>query len=60
MKPLIEWSKIDERLATIVELRYSAGLSLEEAAEAVKVSRATAPELTRRNARKLEPDKRNI
>jgi RNA polymerase sigma factor (TIGR02999 family) len=35
-------SKIDERLATIVELRYFAGLSLEEAAEAMKVSRATA------------------
>lgn len=35
-------SKIDERLAAIVELRYFAGLTLEEAAEAMKVSRATA------------------
>lgn len=34
-------AKIDEKLATIVELRYFAGLSLEETADALKISRAT-------------------
>lgn len=34
-------TKVDERLATIVELRYFAGLSLEETADALKISRAT-------------------
>lgn len=34
-------TKVDEDLATLVELRYFAGLSLEETAEALKISRAT-------------------
>jgi len=33
--------KIDEQRARIVELRYFSGLSLEETAEALKVSRTT-------------------
>lgn len=35
-------AKIDEQQVRIVELRYFSGLSLEETAEALKISRATA------------------
>ena len=35
-------AKIDERQVRLVELRYFSGLSLEVAAEALKISRATA------------------
>jgi RNA polymerase sigma factor (TIGR02999 family) len=35
-------TKFDESLATLVELRYFSGLSLEETAEMLKISRATA------------------
>ena len=38
LSELDRMSKIDERRATIVELRYVAGLSPEETAEAMKVS----------------------
>ena len=34
-------TKVDENLATLVELRYFGGLSLEETAEALNISRAT-------------------
>ena len=39
---LIRLAKIDEQQVRIVELRYFSGLSLEETAEALKISRATA------------------
>ena len=35
-------AEIDEKQVRIVELRYFSGLSLEETAEALKISRATA------------------
>jgi RNA polymerase sigma factor (sigma-70 family) len=35
-------AKLDEQQVRIVELRYFSGLSLEETAEALKISRATA------------------
>jgi DNA-directed RNA polymerase specialized sigma24 family protein len=35
-------AKIDERQVRLVELRYFSGLSLEVAAETLKISRATA------------------
>lgn len=38
---LTRLEKIDEQQARVVELRYFSGLSLEEAAEALKVSRTT-------------------
>jgi RNA polymerase sigma factor (TIGR02999 family) len=39
---LLRLAKIDERQVRLVELRYFGGLSLEETAEALKISRATA------------------
>lgn len=39
---LTKLGKIDERQARVVELRYFSGLSLEETAEALDISRATA------------------
>ncbi len=38
---LIRLEKIDEQQARVVELRYFSGLSLEETAEALKISRTT-------------------
>jgi RNA polymerase sigma factor (TIGR02999 family) len=39
---LVRLEKVDEQQARVVELRYFSGLSLEETAEALKISRATA------------------
>lgn len=39
---LVELGRLDERKARLVELRYFAGLSLEEAAESLSISPATA------------------
>src|SRR5438105_4392792 len=41
-KALNRLSNIDEQQVRLVELRYFSGLSLEETAEALKISRATA------------------
>lgn len=38
---LNKFAKLDQNLATLVELRYFAGLSLEETADALQISRAT-------------------
>ena len=39
---LTRLEKIDEQQSRVVELRYFSGLSLEETAEALHISRATA------------------
>lgn len=41
-KALNQLAKVDEQQVRVVELRYFSGLSLEETADALKISRATA------------------